>query len=664
MSSLPRQFCDKLAEVCKQQYQTSRTFKLPRLQKIKKIEEFYAGNVTPDLKLPFNFCFPIMSGFIDHMMSKIDDAPLLAFSQQGKADYHLAEKIQAAYENEYNSSKPNVKWKIKDRHAKKNALYSGRAIMKYWANSPSGEYKSNLEVVSHYDFHCEPAGGGILENHLFKGQEGIFKTREELLLGAKKGRYDIQNVVKLTSGYTEEEYKDNNDDYGNRQNKAKSLGLDPVTNNYTGQNLFKLLEWFPTYNGESFYVVLEHHTGTWIRCVKLIEEFSNNESPFLSWSTNEEHDVFWNKGPGDDTLAIAEYANRALNQELYNREKKNRGQRAFDPEVFLDVDALEDSSVDSLVPAKVKPGKSISSSIYEFQVGGIDGTINLVEYLDGFFSKKTGDTSSSAKPSDKVGIYYGEQNQVNEFIGTKNKSYTEFWEEFGRHYAYGLIDNLDEKGMEIQLMGPNGKEWSRLSKYELQKGKDISLNIKIAAGAEDKQLKEMEKERKIKILSSLATVNPVWKDMEMMRSAGYTEEEIKEAFSVDDPMSKRLKADAYQAIEDIEQGCRPRMNRDANTSFIQTIIDYAKGHDMDDAVFNELYSYAMSHIQTVVNNTARSARLAVNEFMNKSSDRMMAADSSPKPGAPIAPVEPNSIPASNSPISVGLNASNAMSYGK
>jgi hypothetical protein len=141
-------------------------------------------------------------------------------------------------------------------------------------------------------------------------------------------------------------------------------------------------------------------------------------------------------------------------------------------------------------------------------------------------------------------------------------------------------------------------------------------------------------------------------------------------------MSKRLKADAYQAIEDIENGRKPRVNRDANTNFMQTIIDYAKAHDMDEGTFDAIYEYAMSHLEIVARNTAREAKAAVDKFLVESSDtltqNMLGAPVAPPGGNPLNP-NPSSgpIPIPTAPIekpltdnpssvSIGLKASQAL----
>ncbi len=616
MPVITREFADKLTDVAREQWRVSGQFKQPRMEVIKTNEDYALGIVKPDLDIPFNDCYPVMSGYVSDLMGKIDDAPSVAFSPHGKADFLLTEKLNFAFEKELKSKAPGSKWRLKDRWWKKNAIYSGRGIAKYWSATPEGKYVSNLQIKSHYDFHCEPDGGGDLDNHLFQGEEAIFKTKEELLVGAKNGIYDAENVGGLIYNYNDDDYKDNSDDYENRANRSRALNLDVVSNNYTGQTLFKFVEWYLTYKGIRWYVLFEESTYTWIRVKMLKDIFEANAFPYVSWSTEEDPNVFWNLAPCDPVRVLAKATNRFLNQETYNREKQNKGQKAYDAEMFLDTEALDDPAVDTLIPAKVKPGKTVAGGIHEFTVPGLGGTISFVEFLNQFIGSKTGGSPGAQGVSDKnkkVGIFFGELEQANQFIGTKNKSYNEAQEELALKYAQGLYQNLDDRGMEIQIMGASGIEWERLTKYELRKRGSLNMDVTITGGSEEEELKEVERQKKIQILGSLVTVNPEWRDKEAMKQAGYSEEEIREAFSTETASSKKLISQAYMAIEDMEMGRNARMNRDATARFIQTIIDYAKSVDISEELFNKLFDYAMAHVGIASENTAREAKLVMDQ---------------------------------------------------
>ena len=79
-------------------------------------------------------------------------------------------------------------------------------------------------------------------------------------------------------------------------------------------------------------------------------------------------DVFWSKAPADDARPLARIINTMINQELYNRQKRNYGQRIYDPSMFPNVAALADWRPDGLIPANTKNGeRSVSSGLDELR---------------------------------------------------------------------------------------------------------------------------------------------------------------------------------------------------------------------------------------------------------------------------------------------------------
>src|SRR3990167_5025010 len=184
---------NKLVDIAVKQLETSRKFTQKRMEDIQKSEDLYYGKTRPALLGRFNVPLPIMSGFVDTLMAKIDDPPYLRFNPTDEADTIKAKKVNSAWE--IDSSSTRGKWGMKDRGMKKLACFSGRGSAIYWAES-GPEYKSNIEVVDHLDLHSQPMGGQDLEKHLFAGREMVFLTVPELEAGAASGLYDATQVAK------------------------------------------------------------------------------------------------------------------------------------------------------------------------------------------------------------------------------------------------------------------------------------------------------------------------------------------------------------------------------------------------------------------------------------------------------------------------------------
>lgn len=606
-----RAIADRILNQAMQQLTTSRQFKRQRFQQISENENLYLGVIEKSIKNPYNECFPFMAGFVDHLKSRIDDDSALSFTHTAEADLKRVRKIQAFWDMESENPDPKAMWGTKHRHAKTNAVFSGVAIYKYYSEK-NPDYKSCLEVISHYDFHCEPRGGALLENHLFCGQDNIYKNTDDL---EDSEYYDKEQVTKLVTGFKNNEYKDTIDTEDNRDNRYRALNQDPQVNSYVGQGTVKLVEWYTTFKGKRYYILFSEAASTWIRCVPLNEMFPDELYPYIAWHTNEDPDVFWSKAPCDDARPVARIINTMVNQELYNRQKRNYGQRGYDAEMFPNVAALADWRPDGLVPVDTKLGtRSIGSGVYEFKVGDLNGTLDLVNWLEGFTGKQMGNTPSSmgsAEKDKKVGVFYGEIEQVDKLINVKNVSYRTALSQLGLRFKQGLEHNLD-RAVSVKMMGAKGIEWEELSPEELETNKEIRILPK--GGVSEMQLERAKNKEKAATLKEVQTVNPEWKDRMLLTLNGFDNEDIKDAFSIQTFAEKELMSEAAQAEQDIVEGKTPAINRGATPAFLQHIKDFAVNtNDLTTEQFDKLMEYMNAHIDIAIENVSRN----INEMLTQ-----------------------------------------------
>lgn len=638
--ALTRDFCDQLARASKRQLETSRDYKAPRLASIMESENLYQGVAEKTApKNPFNESFPFMSGSVDYALARIDDGPRVRFKARRTAAWKAAQKFQAAWDATISSPLPDAKWRLKDRHGKKLGIMSGRAIHKTFAENIQGRFRNVFSTVDYKLFHCQPDGGGHLENHLYTGEEGIFITDKQLMRGAQLGYYDQENVTELLKGAGQSDHQEARDEMNEIHSRHNALGLDPASHSFVGQSVYHFVEWYLTFEGVRWYVLFDKHTGTWIRVKPLRDLFSIPKNytdalyPYTSWAMFEEFGLFWSKGSADDWRPAAKYLNRVLNQELYNREKMNKGVRAYDPDDVLDIGALADWRPDGLIPVKRKGNQPISNSFYKFDVGGLTGSLDLATYVENFFGRQTGNTPGSKGASEndkKVGIFFGELQQIDEFVGTRNKSYTEMYEELALRFLIGLKDNLTDEGMEVELVGEAGFETETLTKADLEYIDMISITV--SGGTEDEARSVVERNEKRTVLGGLTTVNPRWRDEQMLRTGPFSDEDIREAFNYQPNLSKALMAEAAQACELIREGRPAKLNQGANTAFIDYIINVANSNEeLEDSIREKMLDYAIAHQDIIAQNEARAA------VALKTQQTMMAATAAAQGGGKDAP---------------------------
>lgn len=170
---------DKITDVAFNGLISSQIYKQPRMNTMIVYERLYNNDILPKLRQMFNSVLPIFSGMVDELLAMMNDQIQIKFTANNPQQELVIPKIQAHWNAERDAVTPNARWDYKARTDRFNAILSGRGIFKEYAyNDP--EYTNVLEVVNYSDFHCQPMGGGLLDNHLFKGTEGNFRTLFEL----------------------------------------------------------------------------------------------------------------------------------------------------------------------------------------------------------------------------------------------------------------------------------------------------------------------------------------------------------------------------------------------------------------------------------------------------------------------------------------------------
>lgn len=641
-----RELADELTGIAYQQLAESSDYKRVRWEKIRLAEDMYMGKVQKKLKIQFNTPIPVLAGMVDILLANSDDPVRLRFKDQNPADYKAAKKIQAAYEIESASPNPEAKWALKDRMCKRDAMFAGRGILKCYASSHP-EYQNHLDQVPAIEFHAEPLGGPILEKHLYCGQEGIMRTRETIAERAMTGFYDKQNAAQLCWRTETTRYRDYYSSNTDTQfARFRALGQDPLNHNYVGQTVFHLVEWCMEAYGDRWYILFDPWTKLWLRCERLRDVFSNNMYPWVTWATHEDGRVFWSKAIGtDDLYPVADTIHTMVNQELHNRQKRNFGPRAYDPAIFFDAERLEAAfhRPDALVPANTNNGATkIADGIYQFETPELNGTINLVNYLENLAGKHTGanDSVQGQGGKDKrVGVFMGEIDAVSKLFDYRGQSYSEAWGEVGVRFVGGLQDHMGEP-LAIEVLGETGSEWNELRRVDLSLKKN--LGITVSSSTSEAKKNALAQERKQKALEMVKDlVNQRWFATQTLQSIGdYSDEDIAIALDTTNYADKELMSEASAAIQLMLQGKKPETNFGATAIYLQRIHNYAEDHR--DALgmrkFDLFMDYIVEHATIAARNEARAQQ-----------QRMMAAGQ-----VPGMPVDPNVQPQPGMPQQQGM----------
>lgn len=643
---------DEIAQIAQKQIYTSAQFKQPRMVEVLDNEDVYNFKLRAALQGRLNVPFDgvVMAGFIDTLVAQVNRPPKIEFEDPTGANAKGARKITAAFERD----KKKIRLAMKDRQLKKLAAISGRAIAKFYAESDP-KYCPYLQVVDHLDFDCEPNGGGHLNDHYFSWQSNIFRSKEDLISGAKSGWYDKKQVTKLISSYSAPDFKRNTDTFNNKNSRYTTLGLDMEANNYIGGELFNLTEGTTLYKGKRYHVILDRNTFVWLRCVDIKEDFGSELTPFLSFASPQEDAFnFWNRGPADQMKPVAEAIRLNLNEVLNNNRKRNWDMKAVDSNMFKDLKQL-DWRQDGIVAANVPFGQQLSNGIYRFETPEISGALDLNSVLNGMAGENFGVSSQTKGDAseDKVGIYKGNQLQISKRMKLLSDSYEEFYEDLGIRYDWGLWEHAGEEEM-VKLISTDGVGWEKITKED----KDPDYIVSVVTSSDEMIESDDQRRLRFEALASIevdpeqkAQLNPKALVEEKLRVSGFDEEKIKKLMNTKSDVTDDLISEAKKAIEIILEGKNPGINYSATTGYLQYISDWIldNSEDLKDEDKAKLEAYFDEHLPIAMKNAEHKR---FNEELMAGADPLGlgAKEMAPAtpvneevPSAPIAPVAPTTV---------------------
>jgi len=597
-------------------------FKKPRIARTTKFYELYDGKTPKKLRQLFNVAIPVFPGMIDTLNTQYDTPIILNFKEGGPEDYFKVKKVNAAFQMEVMDANKNSKWESKLRMARKDAIMTGVGIIEYRATS-NPEYKSEITNVDLTDFNFQPEGGYILENHLFAGVENVEKTKSDLESGAEAGIYDAKQVKLLVERSADQEYLPDreNMDMNERLARFKPLGLDPTSETYVGEPVFRIAEHILNIKGERYYLCFHPWTKTWLRFEKWKNIDSSGLYPWKTFATHQDKKNFLSKSYADDLYPAADAIVAMFNQELTNREKRNFGARAYDKDMFKDVRKLDEAMhrPDALVPADTKGGtKQIAQGVFEFKTGELQGTVNLIDWITGSLGRNTGATDLAMggvqNVSKKASVTFAEQKSVSKRIGWGSQPFQDMMADLGKSYIWGLKDHMPGK-MAVRIMGEGGWDWDDITRLDLNTDKDIDIFV------ESSDLKvqesEMKKDRRVEALKMImpGTVNPQKLNEEILTSIGeYDDSEVAEFLDMKTFQDRKALAKAAEAVQFILMGQQPQIWYGANIAFVQKIVDVASDKRATlGPKFQQMIDYAMQHEEIARQNIER--KMLENEGM-------------------------------------------------
>jgi len=612
-----KQTIDKIAAQSINEIDIARTYKNGKVKSWQSNESMYYGVKETSEDSRANISLGRMQEFVHTLLSKIDNPLVFKFTKRKPSQLSRVELLNSLRRFDADRNF----WDLKDIVGKKQGIIYGRAVYAYYASSDEG-YQSNLENVDVYDFLIDPACGGIdIENAFFMGRWGVVKTIKQLKDGVKSKIYNKEAVSRLIeSGGNSTEENQEETNKRSRSYDQETIG-DKENNNH---NKFKLWEWFTTYEGERYYILMDN-SGQWIRCEKLSDMFSNDMWPFWTWAAFPDLTEFWTPSYCDYARDLFLAQDASIGQMLDNADAINKPMRAVDVSAIDDVTKLKYRK-DGIIP--VKKGVDINRAYQTIITPSINTPIQVFEILEGIQEKASGVTAQAKGTSDekgKVGIYQGNEAAMADRFGLLNKSYSFGYKRFAKLYENGVKDHLIKK-IAIEILGPNGVEVKQISKRDLYKKGD-EYGITVEASNAEMMASKQDRNEKLAFLASEVN-NPMInkkKSFEMRALiSGLSEEDVRQLLDTNSYGNEKLMSEADRDLESLLMGEVIEINDAANNQYKQRMVDYLRDHkeDINDRQFFAISAYIDSLEDVIFRNEAR-------KLVNEQSQEMLNPELNP-----------------------------------
>lgn len=632
---------DKIVSQAVNEIQAARTFKQGKVGNWTTNEAMYYGRKLKSVESRSNVQLSRMQEFVHTLLSKIDNPLVFKFTKRKNAQTKRVERLNALRTQDQGDDN----WDIKDIVGKKQAIIYGRAIYCYYASSPGGNYKSNLENVDVYDFLIDPKCGGIdIDKARHLGDRSVILDRAMLEEGAKDGTYIKQRVKRLLEGSGN--LNDSSQEETNKQARVYDQNTTGKKDITPSVNDWRFWRWCTTYEGERYYILMTDN-GDCIRCEPLEEVvpadpmFPRGHWPYWSWAAFLDLTEFWTPSFCDYAREIFMAQDVSVNQMLDNAEAINKPMKVVNVTAIEDLASLKYRRDGTI---KVKGDVDINRAFQTVVTPSINTPIEVFKLLEQIQQKQSGVTDQTLGVSDeegKVGIYQGNEAATADRFGLLNKSYSFGYTRFARLWELGVRDNLRKK-VAVELLGPDGVELKEIKRTDVFKRGD-RFGVMVEASNAQMLASEQSRTAKTAFLTAQAQ-NPAVnkkKSFELQAEiAGFTPDQIEELLDVSAFGNSELMGECDRDIESLLDGDDIKPNAAANNAYKQRMVNYLVDHeeDIDQTQFERIAAYIVSIEDIVIKNEARA--LMVEETNRKIA--VMAQGGAPfgMPGAVDGPPTP------------------------
>lgn len=607
MANIRKETRTKIVAQVLEEISHARRYKQGKVVNWQKNEDLYYGKKTPTKESRANVDLGQMQEHVHTLLSKIDSPLTFKFVKRKESQMTRVERLNALKDFDADRNF----WDIKDIAGKKQCILYGRAIYSYAASSEYG-YQPHLDNVDIYDFLVDPDAGGVdLERARYMGRYGVIKDRYDIEGDKTYIKDEVRMLLEGPGNSTEstqEETNKSNRVYANEHDKAQK--------DITSNDKFVFWEWYTTFKGERYYVLITESGGRAIKVIKLKDMFASELWPFWSFAAYPDLTEFWTPSPADYVREIIMAQAVSINQMLDNAERVNRPMKIIDTSAIQNLAELKYRK-DGYV--KANPGMS-QNSVKIMETPSIDTPLKVFDTLEKIKAAASGVTAGAKGVEDTDGratIYEGNQQNVADRFGLFNKSYSFGYKRFAQLWEHGVREHLSKK-IAVDIIGPEGISVQDISRRDIFRKNDEFAVMTEQSNAE-LALSEQKKRALGAYYSALlglqGQVNLKTVIERLGAVAGEEKDVIRQLLDVDNHGTAHVMSEAERDIERIVDGERIKPNRLANAAYKQKFVHYMMDHeeDMDLDTQERMIQYIESLGPIIIENTNRQVQEQVRQ---------------------------------------------------
>jgi hypothetical protein len=608
---------DILVTQALKEIQFARQYKQGKISNWQKNETLYYASkkVTDDSRA--NIELGRAQEFVHTLMSKTADTLSFNFIKRKNSQLKKVKRLNSLRVQDQNDGD----WDMKDSAGKKQSFIYGRTIFSYYADSPDDEYQSHMDPIDVYDFLIDPSAGGIdIDIARYLGNYGVIKSRQELTEGSKGNNsiYIKSEVGTLLEGggYASDV---KNQEETNKKARIYDTNVTNSNKEVGDPDKFKFWQWYTTYKGERYYLLLNESGSAAIRVELLsdlfpvVKKLNNPMWPFWTYAAFIDLTEFWTPSYLDYVREIFMGQAVSINQSMDNSEQINKPTKLVDVSMVEDLSSLKYKRGGGYI--LVKGATDVAKAVQNLQVPAINTPLLVYDKLEAIQEKASGVNASAKGSSGEklLGVYEGNQENTADRFALFNKSCSYGYKRFSKLYELGVRDNLTKK-IAIEMLGPDGIETEMVSRRDIF-GKDDEFGVLVESARSQTILSENTKKTKLQFLSLNAT-NPKQNQTKAYEIsaliAGFDEETIRQLTDTTVFGDEDIMSEADRDIEELLEGKRIKPNQAANTAYKQKFVTYLRDHeeDMDIDQFKVFANYILLLDPIITRNMVTDANTA------------------------------------------------------